>query len=106
MARVGHVAVQGPHAALLHPTGAGEQRQQAGLARAVRANEAYHAPSRDIETHGIKRQGLAVAQTDFMQPGHGRQYGWRKVGCGVAFTHDYGFTCRWGGHGAVELRRM
>ena len=59
-ARVGHVAAEHLDLPLLDAAGAGDQRQQAGLAHAVRADQPDHAAGRQIEGDRIERVGLAV----------------------------------------------
>ncbi len=70
MTAAAHVTAQGLHAALLHGPRPGEQRQQARLAHAVRAEQSDHAPGWDVERDVVQRHDLAVAQTDVDQTGH------------------------------------
>ena len=69
MARAGHVTAQSLNSSLLHRTGAGQQREQAGLADGVRADQADHAPGRDVQRDAVQRHGFAVVQTDAGQTG-------------------------------------
>ena len=69
-ARVGHVAAEHLDLPLLDSAGAGNQRQQAGLPHAVRADQPDHAAGRQIEGDRIERVGLAVHQANVQQARH------------------------------------
>ena len=71
MSAAAHVAAQGMHAALLNGAGAGEQRQQAGLAHTVRSEQSDDAPGWDVQGDAVERRSLAVAQDDVSQTGDG-----------------------------------
>jgi hypothetical protein len=51
----GHVAAQHLHAARLHGARAGDQRQQAGLAHAVRTDQPHHAAGRHVQRDAGQR---------------------------------------------------
>ncbi|MCY1446516.1 hypothetical protein D9M71_630930 [compost metagenome] len=90
MAARGHVAIQHLHRAFLQLPGAGHQRQQAGLADTVRADQADHAAGRDLEADTVERAGLAVGQADAVQPGDACLSHWPTIT----------FNCRSAGHWA------
>ncbi len=69
--RVGHVAAERGDAALLDAAGAGDQREQARLADAVRPDEADHPPGRDLEADPVERNRRAVAQRDVAEADDG-----------------------------------
>ncbi|KAG0730963.1 hypothetical protein G6F23_015777 [Rhizopus arrhizus] len=64
VAAAGHVAAQHVDAPFLHGASARHQRQQAGLAHAVGADQAHHATGRDVQRDAVQGHGLAVAQAD------------------------------------------
>jgi len=68
----GHVAAQHHDLALLHGPRARHQREQAGLAHAVRADQSHHASGGNIQRDAVQRLGLAIAQADIGQRGDGR----------------------------------
>jgi hypothetical protein len=72
MFRSAHVAAQDLDAAGLDRPRAGHQREQAGLAYPVRADEADHAAGRQLQCDPVQGHGFAVAQTDFLKPNHRR----------------------------------
>ncbi|GLK58309.1 hypothetical protein GCM10017624_04660 [Azotobacter vinelandii] len=84
---VGHVAVQHTDAALLDTPRAGDQRQQAGLADAVRTDQAHHAVGGDFQVEPVQGASPAIAQGD---PG--------KLGDAA---HGTRLTCRWVGHSSA-----
>jgi len=74
-----HVAAQHLHRALLDLACAGDQRQPGGLAHAVRADEADHAPGREVERHTVCGRGGAIVVAHV----HQARYRGRGVrGCG------------------------
>ena len=75
----------------------GDQRQQAGLADAVRADQADHAAGRQLESDGVERAGRAVAQADVVQSSDGPS-GRTDASAGAARAHCGSFTARWAGH--------
>ena len=90
MAAVGHIAAQHGHGAGLHLPDAGDQRQHAGLAHSVGADEAHHAAGGKLQTDGIHRHGGAVTVRDSGQlrdhagrAGHGGSFTWSAAGHGA-----------------------
>jgi hypothetical protein len=92
MARFGHIAAEHLDAAGLDPARPGDQRQQAGLADAVRADQADHALRRQHQVDRVEGTGPAVAQADAAQAGD------RRVHCGTLIA-------RCAGHAACGSRR-
>ena len=90
MRGIGHVAVQHLHPALLQPSRTGDQRQQAGLAYAIRADQADHAACRQRQAQVVESKGSAVAQGQVCDPRH-----WRCVR-----RHGATLTRRCSGHSA------
>ena len=92
VARVGHIAVEYLDAAGLDLPRPGDQRQQAGLADAVRADQADHALRRQAQVDGLEGAGRAIAQADAAEAGD------RRVHCGTLIA-------RCAGHSASGSRR-
>ncbi|MNZ46506.1 hypothetical protein D3C78_641890 [compost metagenome] len=90
-----HVAAEHGDLAVLHPPRAGDQRQQAGLADAVRADQADHAVGRDLQADLVDRTRRAVAQR---HPGQARHAVRPTV-------HSGTLICRFAGHSAWGSRR-
>ena len=90
VAGIAHVAVEHPHPALLQLARAGDQRQQAGLADAVRADQANHATGWQVDAEIVQCAGLAVLQADTRDLRHRRE----------RLVHGVTLTCRWAGHSA------
>ena len=97
---VGHVAAEGRDRARLDDAHPGKERQQAGFAHAVGADQADHAPGWDIEAYVVERDRLAVAQAHAFQP---RRRG--GIAAGVARlsgpVHSSPPTAREAGHSAL-----
>ena len=92
MTGIGHVAVEHFDAAGLDLPRPGDQRQQAGLADAVRADQADHALRRQVQVDGLEGAGRAIAQADAAEAGD------RRVHCGTLIA-------RCAGHSASGSRR-
>ena len=92
VACVGHVAAEHLDAAGLQLARPGDQRQQAGLADAVGADQANHAASWQRQVDLLQGVGLAVAQADAGQACD------RRVHCGTLIA-------RCSGHSASGSRR-
>ncbi|MCY1451759.1 hypothetical protein D9M71_686400 [compost metagenome] len=90
-----HVAAEHGDLAILHLPCAGDQRQQAGLADTIRADQADHAVGRNLQRDVIDRTGRAVAQR---HPGQARHAVRRAV-------HSGTLICRFAGHSACGSRR-
>ena len=99
-ARVRHVAAEHLDPPLLDAAGAGDQRQQAGFADAVRADQPDHAAGWQIEGDAIERVGLAVPQADISQSRHRRRIGWTDalaVRSAYRGAHRFSSTSEWAG---------
>lgn len=68
---LGHVTVQHLEPPGLESPRPGHQRKQAGFAHSVRADEAEGTVGRQLEGNILQRPGIAVTQTDPLQPHHG-----------------------------------
>src|SRR3546814_10576157 len=79
MPAVGHVAAQHLDRALLDRARPGEQREQAGLADTVRADQRHHSAGRDLEVDPCKRQRLAVMEREPRHPGSGGMVARRRL---------------------------
>jgi len=91
MAFVGHVAIEHPDLALLDAARPGDQREQAGLADSVGADQADHAVGRDFQADVVQRTGGAVAQRQLADAHH------RRLG----IAHGVTLICRCSGHSAA-----
>ena len=69
MGAVGHVSVEHRDFAGLDLADAGDQREQRGLAHAVRADHPDHALGRNIEREVVERERLSVAVRYPLEPG-------------------------------------
>ncbi|MCY1417919.1 hypothetical protein D9M71_334650 [compost metagenome] len=93
--RAAHVAAEHGDLAVLQLPRAGQQRQQAGLADAVRTDQPDHAPGGNLQADLVDGARRAVAQRDAGQARH-------AVGRGV---HSGTLICRSAGHSAWGSRR-
>jgi len=72
MAFVGHAAAQHFYLTGLYCTGTGNKRKEAQLSDSIWTDYADHTAGRHIDVNGIKCKGLAIAQANLPQSGHGR----------------------------------
>ncbi|MCY1407264.1 hypothetical protein D9M71_225590 [compost metagenome] len=93
VAGLAHVAAEHMQRSALHLARAGQQRQQAGLADAVRADQPHHAPGRQFQAHIVQGMHAPVLETDAVQP------------CDWTLVHSGTFTSRCSGQGAFGSSR-
>src|SRR5581483_710748 len=79
---LGHVAPEHVDATLLDDVGSGDEREEAGLAHAVRADQPDHRARGDVERDGLERPRLAVGQAHAVEAHHGRRGPHRPGGNG------------------------
>ncbi len=72
MLGTGHIAVQHLHRTLLELSGPRDQGQQAGLANAIRTDQANHTVGRDVQGHIIQRADFTVVQAHLIELRHHR----------------------------------
>lgn len=74
MSRIGHVAAENLHAALLDALGTGHEPQQGRLAHAIRPDQPDQTAGRDVDRDVVERDAaVPVAQT--LEAGDGRSAG-------------------------------
>ena len=90
MARIGHVAAQNFHPAVLDALGAGDEAQQRRLADAVRADHSDDAVRRNIERDRVEGNDAAISVADAFEAdnrgdrgGHVYGFPWRRSGQAV-----------------------
>ncbi len=102
---VPHVDAEDFQPAGLQGAGAGDQRQQAGLAHAVRADQAHHAAGGQVERDLGERRHLAIVQADPLQPDESVSSRTRSGRVGGTPIHGASFTASSGGHSAAGSSR-
>ncbi|MNE76439.1 hypothetical protein D3C80_1726760 [compost metagenome] len=83
MADIGHVAAKHLDLALLDRAGAGDERQKARLADAIRPDHADHAAGRDIDRDVVEGDRLLVGKRYLLQPDYRLAVAWSVFVGGV-----------------------